>query len=174
MCGIKDYRYYTISLSNYHGCCQYHESMSISRVHVNTISPCLYHGSMSIEWVLVNFMHACLYHESFPVIPWVKKVNLQKERKNYGKTIFRNTEKKWQEYRNRLYRTTKIQATEIQKYRNKNYRKTEIQITKGKNTNCKYKKIQITELKKYKLQEYRNASEQELLTAPRGTLRCMR
>ena len=29
MCVIKEYQYYTISLSRYHGWCQYHKSMSI-------------------------------------------------------------------------------------------------------------------------------------------------
>ena len=29
MCVIKEYRYHTISLSKYHGWCQYHKSVSI-------------------------------------------------------------------------------------------------------------------------------------------------
>ena len=29
MCVVKEYRYYTISLSKYYGCCQYHKSSSI-------------------------------------------------------------------------------------------------------------------------------------------------
>ena len=28
-CVIQDYRFYTMSLSQYHGCCQYHDSLSI-------------------------------------------------------------------------------------------------------------------------------------------------
>ena len=28
-CVIQDHRFYTMSLSQYHGCCQYHESLSI-------------------------------------------------------------------------------------------------------------------------------------------------
>ena len=54
------YRYYTISLSKYHRCCHYHESMSIPWVHVYTMSPCKFHASMSIPWVLAKNMSQCL------------------------------------------------------------------------------------------------------------------
>ena len=97
MCVIQEYRFYTMSLSQYHGFCQYHEtisipwvlvntmcpclyhdSMSIPRVHVNTISPCLYYESISIAWVLVNSMHPCLYNEFFPII-WVNVHSMSQE-----------------------------------------------------------------------------------------------
>ena len=64
---IQDYRYYTMCPSQYHGCCQYNESMSIPWVFVNTKSPCLYHESMAIPWVRVYTMSPCLYHESMSV-----------------------------------------------------------------------------------------------------------
>ena len=32
MCVIQEYRFYTMSPSQYHGCCQYHESIYIQRV----------------------------------------------------------------------------------------------------------------------------------------------
>ena len=69
-CVIQEYRYYTMSLSQYHGCCQYHKSMSIPWVFANTMSPCLYHESMSIPRVHVNTISPCLYLESS--IPWVQ------------------------------------------------------------------------------------------------------
>ena len=43
MCVIEEYRFYTMSLSQYNGCCQYHETISIP-----SMSPCQYHESMSI------------------------------------------------------------------------------------------------------------------------------
>ena len=67
MCVIQEYWYYTMCLSQYHGCCQYHESKSIPWVCANTISPNLYHESMSIPWVHVSTMSPCLYHESMSV-----------------------------------------------------------------------------------------------------------
>ena len=91
-CVIQEYRYYTMSLSQYQGFCEsmykpwvhvdtmssclkhwlclYNEPMSIPWVHFYTINPCLYHESMSIPWVLVNSMRPCLYHESL-LIAWV-------------------------------------------------------------------------------------------------------
>ena len=53
MCMIQDYWFYTMSLSQYHGCCQYHESLSIPYVLVNTMSPCQYHEPLSLPWVHV-------------------------------------------------------------------------------------------------------------------------
>ena len=69
-CVIQKYRYYTMSLSQYHGCCQYHKSMSIPWVFANTMSPCLYHESMSKPWVHVCTISLIIYHESMS-IPWV-------------------------------------------------------------------------------------------------------
>ena len=66
----------------------YIESMSIPRVHVNTIS--IDHESMSIPWVLVNSMHPCRYHESFPII-WVNVYTLSQEMQNIEIN-------KWQKY----------------------------------------------------------------------------
>ena len=67
MCLIQEYRFCTMSISQYPGCCQYHESISIPWVLVNTMSPYLYHESLPITW---------LYHESKSIlwkfsIPWV-------------------------------------------------------------------------------------------------------
>ena len=67
MCLIQEYRYYTMSVSQYHGCCQYHESMSIPLVHVYTMSPCLYHESMSMPLVHVYTMNPCLYHAAMSI-----------------------------------------------------------------------------------------------------------
>ena len=36
---IQAYRFYTMGLSQYHWCCQYHESISLPWVFVNTMSP---------------------------------------------------------------------------------------------------------------------------------------
>ena len=41
-----------MSLSQYHWCCQYHESMSIPLVQVYPMIPCLYHESMS--WLILS------------------------------------------------------------------------------------------------------------------------
>ena len=70
MCVIPEYQYYTMSLSQYHGWCQYHKSMSIPWVFANNMSPCLYHESMSKPWVHAYTMSLCLYHNS-DFIPWV-------------------------------------------------------------------------------------------------------
>ena len=53
---VIQFQFYTMSLSPYHGCCRYCESMSVSWVHVCTMSPCLYHESLSIPWVHVYTM----------------------------------------------------------------------------------------------------------------------
>ena len=47
MCVILEYRYDNMNLSQYHGRCQYHNSMSIPWGFANTMSQCLYHESMS-------------------------------------------------------------------------------------------------------------------------------
>ena len=70
MCGIQEHQYYIMSLGKYHGCCQYHKSMSRPRVVTNTMSPYLYHESMSNPWVNVYTMSPCWYHKS-DSIPWV-------------------------------------------------------------------------------------------------------
>ena len=53
-CVIQEHRFYPMSLSEYHGCRQYHESMSLPWVLVNTMSPSLYHeffaNNMTIPW----------------------------------------------------------------------------------------------------------------------------
>ena len=64
VCVIQEYWYYTMSLSQHHGCCQHHKSISIPWVFVNTMGPCIYHDSMSKTWVHVYTMSPCLYHES--------------------------------------------------------------------------------------------------------------
>ena len=69
-CVITDYQYYTMSLSQYHWCCQHHDSMFIPWPHFYTMSPCLYNSSLSVPWVLINSMHPCLYHKSLPII-WI-------------------------------------------------------------------------------------------------------
>ena len=70
MCLTQEYLYHTMSLSQYHGCCQYHKSMSIPWVYANTMSPCLYHESKSKPWVHVYTMSPCRYNKSHS-IPWV-------------------------------------------------------------------------------------------------------
>ena len=52
---IQDYRFYTMSLRQYHWCCQYHESMSIPWIHVYTMSSYLYYEAMSIQWFNTNY-----------------------------------------------------------------------------------------------------------------------
>ena len=70
MCVIQEYRFYTMSLSQYHWSCQYHESMTIPWVRVYTKSPCIYHDYMSLPWFHVYTMSSCLYYDSM-YIPWV-------------------------------------------------------------------------------------------------------
>ena len=76
MCVTQEYQYYAMSLSQYHGCCQYNKYMSIPCVFANTMSQCLYHEFMSNhEFIFVPWVHVCtksriLYHE-FMSIPWV-------------------------------------------------------------------------------------------------------
>ena len=98
-CVTQEYWFYTMSLSQYHGWCQYHESIAIpwflvytmslclyqesipiQWVHDNTSSPCLFNESMSIP-VLVNSMHPCLYQKSFPII-WVNVYTMSQEVQN--------------------------------------------------------------------------------------------
>ena len=73
MCVIKENHYYTNGMRQYHGCCQYHEFMSIlwlksiPWVAFYTMSPCLYHEFMSIPWVSVYTMRPCVYFESLPI-----------------------------------------------------------------------------------------------------------
>ena len=51
---IQEYRFYIMSVSQYHRCCQYHESMSIPWVHVDTRSPCLWHEPFPVTRVIVH------------------------------------------------------------------------------------------------------------------------
>ena len=94
-CVIQEYRYYTMSLSQYHGCCQYNESISIPWVLVNTINPCLYHESMCIPRVYINTFSPCQFHSCMS-IPWVISNNISQylyhESRNNTNTSFRNTE----------------------------------------------------------------------------------
>ena len=62
-CVIQEYRFNTMNLSQYHRCCQYHKSLSIPWVHVNTMSPFWYHESWSIQWVLVYTMSPCQFEK---------------------------------------------------------------------------------------------------------------
>ena len=98
---------YTMSL------CLYQESMSITRVHINIISPCPYHRSMS-KPVLVNSMHPCLYNESFPII-WVNVYTMSQE---IQITEINKLQKyKFKKYSNISYRNTEIEITETLKYK---------------------------------------------------------
>ena len=114
-CVINEYRYYTMSLGQYHGCCQYHKSMSIPWVFPKTMSPCLYHESMSIPWVHVYTISLFLYHESMS-IPWVfvKSMLPCLYHEKYSFQIYRNTNNKNKE----------IQIIELQKYNLQIYRNT--------------------------------------------------
>ena len=65
-CVIQEYRLYTMSLSQFHRCCQYHKSMSIPWDHVYTMRSCLYHDSMFLPWVHVytrnlNYRYAIFF-----------------------------------------------------------------------------------------------------------------
>ena len=62
-CVTQEFRYYTMSLSQYHWRCQYNKSMSITWVLTNTMSPCLYHESMSKPSVHVYSRSPCLNHK---------------------------------------------------------------------------------------------------------------
>ena len=75
MCVMKEYLYYIMSLSQYQGYCQYHESKYRSWPHVYTMSRYLYHESMSIPWVHVYTMNPCQFHASIS-IPWVLANNM--------------------------------------------------------------------------------------------------
>ena len=89
-CVIQEYWYNTMSLSQYHGCCQYHESMYI-------------------PWVLVNTISAYLYHDSFPVT-WVNVYTMSQEIYIFFK--YQNTN-----YRKTKTIITNIQFSEIQKHK---------------------------------------------------------
>ena len=67
-CVIQEYRFYIMSLSQYHGCCQYYESLSIIWFLVYTMSPCQYYESFLIPWLLINTMSPCLYLESLSML----------------------------------------------------------------------------------------------------------
>ena len=97
MCVIQEYRFYTMSLCQYHGCCQYHESIFIPWVFVYTMSPCLYHESMSVPEAWFYTMSPCLYHESMS-----------------------NPCFKFYTMRNTVFRYTKVQITRINKYKCQN------------------------------------------------------
>ena len=103
-CVIQKYRYYTMRLSQYHGCCQHHKFMSILWVFANTMGPCLNHVSMSVPSFWLYTMSPCLYRETFsnPCFHFYTMRN----------TVFRNTE---------------IQITRIKKYKFQNYRNTYLQ-----------------------------------------------
>ena len=66
-CVMKEYLYYIMSLSQYHGCCQHHLSINIPWPHVYTMSHYLYHESMSTPRVHVYTMSPCVYHESLSI-----------------------------------------------------------------------------------------------------------
>ena len=120
-CVMREHLYYIMSLSQYNGCCQYHqsiytmtqcpyhESLIIPWVHVYTMSTCLYHDSMCIPWVLVNIMHLFSYHESWP-ITWVNVYRMIPGIQ-ITKNIFVVVEK---------IQFSVIQKCRIQKYRNIN------------------------------------------------------
>ena len=88
-CVIKEYQYYTMSLNQYHGSCQYHESMSIT-------------------WVLVNSMCSCLYHES-------RDSFYGKDRKIIEIHFLEIQKYKLQIKKNTILRNTEIEMTEIPK-----------------------------------------------------------
>ena len=146
MCVIQEYRYITISLGQYHGCCLYHESMSITCVHVNTMSPntcqesmsiiwvhvytmspCVYHVSMSIPWLHVNTMSLCLYHE-FMYITWVIVhvmswfLYCESRNSNNRKTKFKLQED--------IKKITEIQFLEIQKFKSEKFPRKSAEIQK--------------------------------------------
>ena len=114
--------------------CQYHESMSIPRVLVNSKILSLYDKFMSIPWVLFNTMSPCLPHESLLI----------------SRILVRNTEiliceiHFWRKKQKQNYRNTfsAIQKYTLKKYKLKEYRNTNINI---KNTN--YRNIEIITVK---------------------------
>ena len=111
-CVIQKYWYYTMILSQYHGCCQYHKSMSIPWVFANTMSPCLYHESMSKPWVHVCTISLIIYHESMS-IPWVflKSMLSFLYHEKYSFQIYRNTNNE-----NKEIQISELQKCKLQKY----------------------------------------------------------
>ena len=59
-CVIEEHWLYSMSLSQYHGSCQYHEFMYITWVLVNTMSPCQYHD---YTMILSQYHGCCQYPE---------------------------------------------------------------------------------------------------------------
>ena len=78
MCVIQEYWINTMSLNQYHWCCQYHESMSIPWVHVYSMSPCLYDESMFIPWVRNTNDRNTNYRNTKIPITEIQKYKLQK------------------------------------------------------------------------------------------------
>ena len=107
MCVIQEYRFYTMSLSQYHGCCQYHESIFIPGVFVYTMSQFLYHESMSVTEARFYTMNPCLYHESLSN-PCFHFYTIRH-------TVFRYTEKK----KNKEIQISELQKSNLHIYRNK-------------------------------------------------------
>ena len=128
MCVIQEYRFCTVSLSQFLWCFQYHESMSIPWVHVYTMIPCLYNEFISIPWVHVYTMSSCVYHESMS-IPWFYTYTM-------SPCLCHES---W----DHEPITTVIVHT--------NYRKTKIKIPE-----TQIPETHIIEIKKYKLQKYTN------------------
>ena len=90
----------------YHGCCQYHKSMSIPWVLANTMSPCWYHKSNSIPWVFVKYMLPILYHKKYCVQAYRNTNNNNKgitisDLQKYNLQIYKKY--KLQQYRNTKY-----------------------------------------------------------------------
>ena len=147
MCMTQEYWYYTMRLSQYHVCCQFHKSLSVPWVFANTMSP--YHESMSKQWVHVYTMSPCLYQKSYS-IPWVHAYTMSLCQIHSSSSIpwgiqlsdikkiqiTRIKKYKFQDYRNTSGRFTEIQTKVIQKYKLLNWRYTpcrsaEIQMTFG-------------------------------------------
>ena len=100
LCVIHDYWFYTITLSQYHWCSQYHETMPIPWIYVYTMSPCQYLDSMSIPWVLFNKKSHCSYH-----------VSINKREMFYRDTLLKIIEKQ----------ITGIRKNKLQRYYYTNY-----------------------------------------------------
>ena len=88
--------------------CWYHETMSITWVHVLTMNPCLYHESMSLPWFHVYTMSPCLFLVSLPIIgvnvctmsPYVEVTEMQRKKFSSNYRDF----------------CTEIQLSEVHKY----------------------------------------------------------
>ena len=145
-CEIQKYRFYTMLLSQYHGYCQYHESMSIPRGFFNTMRLCQYHESMSIPRVHVHTTSPCLYYESMPIYTmrpkdWITEI----PKKNYGYINYRNID----------IQSTYLPKYKLHKYRNTNYRNTEMQIEDIPKYKLQKYRNKLTDIRIYKLQKYR-------------------